>query len=423
MSSRATHRVILVHAGRTIPALAGILTLAVLTTATAATIHVPGDQPTIQAGLNAAGPADTVLVSEGTFYEHLIWPDMDGITLKGQGRENTIIDGSGTGSVIRFVIHTPITHATVIEEVTITHGFAPGPYPEGYGGGIFIGSASPIVRNVTVSENTAYDFGGGLYASSGSPILSHVVIDNNTAAAAGGYHNNVGHPLFDHAVVTRNTPGGLYFGPGGGTGASVQNSIVAFNYDYGIRVHGTSYTPTSVYIAYTDNIYPVQTIVSGHVDYGPGNIAGNPLFVDVDSGDVHLLEGSPCIDAGDPNEPLDPDATYADMGVFFFDQTVGIEDTPEAPLALLHQNEPNPFAANTRIAYAVPAPGGRTRLRVYGADGRLVRTLVDEALPAGRRSAEWDGTDDTGAKAAAGVYFAVLETRGSLDRRKMVVLR
>ena len=34
-------------------------------------IHVPADQPTIQAGINAASNGDTVLVSAGTYYENI----------------------------------------------------------------------------------------------------------------------------------------------------------------------------------------------------------------------------------------------------------------------------------------------------------------------------------------------------------------
>lgn len=40
----------------------------------AATINVPGDQPTIQAGLDAAGPGDTVLVAGGVYNERVSFP-------------------------------------------------------------------------------------------------------------------------------------------------------------------------------------------------------------------------------------------------------------------------------------------------------------------------------------------------------------
>ena len=53
---------------------------------------------------------------------------------------------------------------------------------------------------------------------------------------------------------------------------------------------------------------------------GQGNIHDDPLFVDPDNGDFHLQEDSPCIDAGDPELPRDPDDTRADMGMFYFNQ-------------------------------------------------------------------------------------------------------
>ena len=53
------------------------------------------------------------------------------------------------------------------------------------------------------------------------------------------------------------------------------------------------------------------------------NIFEDPLFVDPTAGDYHLLEDSPCIDAGAPNSPPDPDGTVADIGVFYFDQGSG----------------------------------------------------------------------------------------------------
>jgi hypothetical protein len=50
------------------------------------------------------------------------------------------------------------------------------------------------------------------------------------------------------------------------------------------------------------------------------NIFEDPLFVNPSGGDYHLTEDSPCIDAGDPTSPLDPDSTIADIGAFYFDQ-------------------------------------------------------------------------------------------------------
>ncbi len=55
-----------------------------------------------------------------------------------------------------------------------------------------------------------------------------------------------------------------------------------------------------------------------------GNIDLDPIFSDAPNGVLTLRETSPCIDAGDPASPFDPDATIADMGAFFFDQCIPI---------------------------------------------------------------------------------------------------
>ena len=48
------------------------------------------------------------------------------------------------------------------------------------------------------------------------------------------------------------------------------------------------------------------------------NIIQDPLFVDPENYDFRLQEDSPCIDAGNPDWPRDPDGTRADIGVFPF---------------------------------------------------------------------------------------------------------
>ena len=67
----------------------------------------------------------------------------------------------------------------------------------------------------------------------------------------------------------------------------------------------------------TDSTIEWSDIEGGYP--GTGNIDADPLFVDAASGDLHLLAGSPCIDAGSPAYPFDPDGSTSDLGAFPFD--------------------------------------------------------------------------------------------------------
>ena len=64
----------------------------------ASTIHVPGDQPTIQAGINAASNGDTVLVDPGTYYENIDFLGKAITVTSSGGAAQTIIDGGARTS-------------------------------------------------------------------------------------------------------------------------------------------------------------------------------------------------------------------------------------------------------------------------------------------------------------------------------------
>jgi hypothetical protein len=87
---------------------------------------------------------------------------------------------------------------------------------------------------------------------------------------------------------------------------------------------------------------------------------------------------------------------------------------------VLEQNRPNPFNPVTTIRFSL-ATRERARLVVYGADGSLVRTLLDEMRDAGSHAIGWDGRDDRGVSASSGIYFYRL-TAGKFSQAKRMVL-
>jgi len=101
-------------------------------------------------------------------------------------------------------------------------------------------------------------------------------------------------------------------------------------------------------------------------------------------------------------------------------------DCDVAHVTRLGHAKPNPFNPATEIGYSL-AVGAHVALRVYDVAGRLVRTLVDETREAGPHAVTWNGTTDTGARAASGVYFVRMEADGADDgfaaTRKLVLLK
>ena len=74
------------------------------------------------------------------------------------------------------------------------------------------------------------------------------------------------------------------------------------------------------------------------------------------------------------------------------------------------------------MSYSVPE-AGRAVVAVYDVAGRLVARLVDGPVSAGPHEVVWDGKEDAGARAAAGVYFLRLEAGGESLTEKLMLLR
>jgi hypothetical protein len=92
------------------------------------------------------------------------------------------------------------------------------------------------------------------------------------------------------------------------------------------------------------------------------------------------------------------------------------QDISNLPLIYaLSQNYPNPFNPETRINFSLPS-AEQTLLTVYNSLGQVVRTLVNENLPAGQHQVTFNA-----AALPSGVYYYKLEA-GSFSRIKKMML-
>jgi hypothetical protein len=89
---------------------------------------------------------------------------------------------------------------------------------------------------------------------------------------------------------------------------------------------------------------------------------------------------------------------------------------------ILDQNRPNPFSNFTLINFSLPVQS-TVRLEVYNINGELVRTLLDKQQSAGSHSIEWNGMNNFGNPVTSGVYFYRIQTDGSVQTRKMFMLK
>lgn len=162
----------------------GIVTLLALfapSLALPATIHVPQDQPTIQAGINAANPGDTVLVAAGTYVENINFNGKAVKVVGASGPKVTIIDGGKLNSVVTF--GSGETTASILRGFTIQNGNATNGIGEG--GGIAVEGASPTIVDNVITNNEACE-GDGIGVGFGSPIIEGNVIIKNFDSTCGG---------------------------------------------------------------------------------------------------------------------------------------------------------------------------------------------------------------------------------------------
>lgn len=160
---------------------------------------------------------------------------------------------------------------------------------------------------------------------------------------------------------------------------------------------------------YTDLVlkFSAQELATALLMYGEPEAGENrSLLMTGMLGDGTPFEASDCVHFVGP-PPKTDDGGHALLG---------------EPATRLFGATPNPFNPSTIILYELTAPGHVT-IGVYDVGGRLVRTLVDRHVGAGRHEVIWSGLDGSGNTVASGVYLCRLTAPGFIETRKMVLMR
>jgi hypothetical protein len=268
------------------------------------------------------------------------------------------------------------------------------------GGGVYLGGPELVSACNLAHGNTGGDFLNG-------PGADDLTLDPRFAAPevgdfAPGVHSplidsgsNLGGPDWDGSHADRGLhggPAGVPAGPGQVLGlvGQVEGNEVSLSWDASAEA--------VTYVVYRDSaatFVPApelvcQTIAAPTTEFNET----------VPDGDWYYLVGA--VDA----------AGHAGGFSAAFDASgggaVAVTDGKLPAALVITSVAPNPFNPRATVAFAVPE-AGPVRLQVFDLRGRLVRTLEDGQLSAGRHTAIWDGSDRSGRQAATGVYFIRLD--------------
>ncbi len=215
---------------------------------------------TLQAAVDVALEGDSVIVTNGVYSSISTGNKM--VTIRSvNGAQVTVLDGGRTNRCATL----GDWHVTnsVLVGFTLRNGYAD------LGGGAYYGT----LYNCIISGNTAEEMGGGAYEGT----LNNCTLYGNLAHIGGG----ISFGTLNNCTLYNNMAdecGGAYEG-------ALNNCIVWAN----LGRHGILDNYFGGTFGYSCTI-PLPS--------GDGNTEGDPVFVDIQGGDVRLRAGSPCVDAG-----------------------------------------------------------------------------------------------------------------------------
>lgn len=442
------------------------LALWLAVTAQGATIRVPADELTIQAGIDAAAGGDTVLVAPGTYIENIRFRRKSIAVVSDAGPAATIIDGSqpshpdtGTVAIVDgeallegFTIRggtgtlgnigqdewagggVIIRHRATIKGNWITDNHVRAPLVYG-GGGIYTAARGWTITDNRIFSNTCegtehdYSEGGGIgiYLANSFDEISGNEIFDNVANYGGGIQTEGVSSTIRYNVIACNSNHGV------AGGYDVSHNTIVDNAGYGVRRlysldQGNTITHNSGSVQFGCTSVPgicnnfFANTVEDSTCFGPGtqNISVDPLYGETGCGASYcLLPDSPLLPANSPPgcgligaRGLCPLTTVQEI------DAPTSQDYASGPLVA----RPNPLNPSTTISFRLDRDSV-IELDVIDARGRLVARLHQGFLARGRHDIEWDGRDMNGRPTASGAYIVVLRSPVARFSQKLLLVR
>ncbi len=237
--------------------LAILIGIVIPTQASAVTITVPTDSGSIQAAIDSAAAGDTIYVKSGTYYEHLIINKP--ITLQGEDKSTTIIDGGGSGNVIYTIGFDNL----VISDITVKNGKI----------GIFLErSKNNLVKNVIVANNIEYGINLGDRGSSYNTLQNIEAYSNSVGVI--GYAGSNYMKLIDSKLYGNSNDGVLI---GWSSGWVIENTVSYSNGHAGIGIDTSSGGTIRNCILYNNT----EGVGSGGLGESGNTIVGNTIYSNV----------------------------------------------------------------------------------------------------------------------------------------------
>ncbi len=242
-----------------------------------------------------------------------------------------------------------------------------------------------------------------------------------------------------YAAGYEGTAAALYKTTNNGASWFSSSTGIAGDTIHEITIHPTN--PNILYAANVAGIFKSTNAGANWINKGcPGARAvlidrddGNIVYAGTDSGVFKSTNGGDAwtvMNTGLRDIRVNTLGSYPGSYLFASTEGDGIYRHPIEPSAVSEgRNDynamlsitPNPARSDARINFQTTS-AGPVCFSIYDAQGRLVKKIIDEYLPAGVHSSHWNGYDDHDRRVSSGTYILCLRSGSIVYKRTLVLL-